>query len=473
MGPWHIYTRWGISPFDVALAFAIAIGYLFITPMWWMVISTTRMALLFLAIVATTAGVAFRRTNVLPAALAVYVSALVRYIALPDVVLVSDVAVLLALYAVTVHGPRWAYSLGLAASILGAVLISMTTTTPGSRGYIMSLVVLTCISVWALALLRRNSIQRVDLILQSARTAERNAERDAELAVVEERSRIAREMHDIVAHTLSVVIAQADGGRYAAKNNPEAATRALETISEMGRAALADIRSIIGVLRDTDDLAAPLMPQPVDGDLDQLINHVRNSGYKVSLLRAGVPLPLPVGVGNAIFRICQEALTNAMKHAGPHASITVVLRWGAASVSLEVVDDGRGAASIPDGKGHGLVGMAERAGAFGGTVESGPRPGGGFVVRASIPITHSQPVSESDLAIDGRVKTSDSLPVITAALAGGSIAQAPAKALPADDAAPATSSAAEQADPAQPEATNETAAPPSTSKFAPTNTTAN
>lgn len=192
-------------------------------------------------------------------------------------------------------------------------------------------------------------------------------------------------MHDIVAHTLSVVIAQADGGRYAARSNPDAAERALIVIADMSRAALGDIRSIIGVLRDPDDPSAPLAPEPVDSDLTALMDQVRGSGHRVSFVQTGHARPLPVGAGNALYRICQEALTNSLKHAGPHAQLTVALHWRPAEVILDVTDNGRGAAAVNDGKGHGLVGMNERAAIFGGTVVAGPRQGGGFKVTATIP----------------------------------------------------------------------------------------
>jgi len=224
--------------------------------------------------------------------------------------------------------------------------------------------------------------------MHRARAAEHRADTEAELAVLEERSRIAREMHDIVAHTLSVVIAQADGGRYAAKKDPQAPLVALATISDMARDALKDIRSIIGVLRDAEGNEQPTLPQPVEHDLEELVRTVHESGITVSFVRTGETRPLPVGVGNAIYRICQEALTNSLKHAGPHAEITILLQTTDAALILQVDDDGRGAAAPFDGKGHGLVGMAERAAAFGGTVISGPRPSGGFRVIASIPIPH-------------------------------------------------------------------------------------
>ncbi|MDD9208027.1 histidine kinase, partial [Georgenia sp. 10Sc9-8] len=200
---------------------------------------------------------------------------------------------------------------------------------------------------------------------------------------------------------LSVVIAQADGGRYAARSDPAAAERALTTISETGRSALADMRRILGVLRGsgTLDHAGERLPQPVDADLDSLVAQVRSSGLAVSVVRSGTARPLPPGVGLSVYRIVQEALTNVLKHAGPAARATVTLGWTPTSVVLQVEDDGRGAAATDDGAGQGLVGMRERVALFGGWLDTGPRPGGGFRVRAAIPVA---PNDASVASPDGR-----------------------------------------------------------------------
>jgi signal transduction histidine kinase len=216
----------------------------------------------------------------------------------------------------------------------------------------------------------------------------------AELAVAAERTRIAREMHDIVAHSLSVVIAQADGGRYAGTTNPEAALKALATISETGRAALADMRHILGVLRDPSgheadpaDLRAPI---PDSQDLTGLVDQMRATGLNVSMVRIGAARALPAGMGVAIYRVAQEALTTVLKHGGPGVHVTVVDRWTDQAVTLEVSDDGRGAAAEETGgQGHGLIGMRERVEVFGGTLTAGPARGGGFRVTMVMPLTRT------------------------------------------------------------------------------------
>ncbi|QOR48264.1 sensor histidine kinase [Trueperella pecoris] len=378
----------GFSPADLALALFVALLVLAL-PTEALGVNLYQDALLYVASVSIVIGTFLRRTHALPAAIVVYIAALLRYIALPHGILTQDVAVLFALYAVLMYGPKAAKIPAIAGASFGAFLIVL----PAFRANMpVTLLVLTIFAAQAMvfgtaagALLRRHRLARMDTMLADIQLAQKHAERDAELAVVGERTRIAREMHDIVAHTLSVVIAQADGGRYAAKSNPEAAERALNVIADMSRAALADIRSIIGVLRDADDLDAPLAPEPVDTDLISLTDQVRESGHQVSYVVTGQPRPLPVGVGNALYRICQEALTNALKHAGPEAQLTVSIYWRPSEVVLDVSDNGRGAAAINDGKGHGIIGMNERAAVFGGTVVAGPRPGGGFKVTATIP----------------------------------------------------------------------------------------
>lgn len=378
----------GVSPFDLVLALFFA-GQAMFEGLEHLGYSVLTDALLFAAVIFIVLGTFFRRLYPAQAAITVYFGALLRYLAVPDSIWFLDTAVLLALYAVVTYGPkpaRWPAVLG---ASFGAFLLVLPAFSSNVQFGTIFLALFgaqaAVIATTTGALFRRQQYKRLDHILADAELAQRNSEREAELAVIGERTRIAREMHDIVAHTLSVVIAQADGGRYAARSNPESAERALTVIAEMSRAALGDIRSIIGVLRDPNDASAPLAPEPIDSDLTALIDQVRESGHAVSFVVTGQARPLPVGAGNALYRICQEAFTNSLKHAGPHAQLTVALHWRPAEVILDVSDNGRGAAAVNDGKGHGLIGMNERAAVFGGTVSAGPRQGGGFKVTATIP----------------------------------------------------------------------------------------
>ena len=213
--------------------------------------------------------------------------------------------------------------------------------------------------------------------------AEREREVAAREAVVEERARIARELHDAIAHNVSMMVVQA-GAERRVLNDEQASTReVLATVESIGRGALTEMRRLVGMLRtDEND---PLTPQPGLADVPRLIEQVRESGLPVELRIEGEPRELPVGLELSAYRIVQEALTNALKHAGDaHASVHV--RYGPESLELEVVDDGAGDAMPVDSGGHGLVGMRERVALYGGRFEAGRRPAGGFTVRVLLPI---------------------------------------------------------------------------------------
>jgi signal transduction histidine kinase len=214
--------------------------------------------------------------------------------------------------------------------------------------------------------------------------AERERELAAREAVVDERARIARELHDAIAHNVSMMVVQAGAERRVLDESHGSTREVLETVEEIGRNALTEMRRLVGMLRtDEDD---PLAPQPGLGDLATLVGQVREAGLPVELRVEDEPRALPVGVELSAYRIVQEALTNALKHAGDaHASVCV--RYGADSLELEVVDDGAGAnAELATGGGHGLVGMRERVALYGGRFEAGHRPAGGFTVRVLLPI---------------------------------------------------------------------------------------
>ena len=211
-------------------------------------------------------------------------------------------------------------------------------------------------------------------------------ERDerARAAVAEERTRIARELHDVVAHAISVVVLQARGGRRSLASEPEEARRALDAIEATASQALAEMRRLLGMLR-ADDEAVGLAPQPGVAGLGALVEQVRDAGLPTELRVEGKTRELPPGVDLSAYRIVQEALTNALKHAGSRARARVVVTYEHDGLLLEVVDDGTGP-SQSNGDGHGLTGMRERVSVFGGRLESGPRPEGGFAVKARLPL---------------------------------------------------------------------------------------
>ena len=388
----------------------------------------------------------WRRVRPVASAVAVYAVALAHLLA-GILFLPADFVLLISLFSVTVYGPRWAHRTAMVSSAAGSLVLglslAMQASGPGEAAGVLVFTAMFStmmfLAVWAFGLVRRSRRETINALVDRAERLEVERDQQAQIATAAERSRIAREMHDIVAHSLSVIIAQADGGRYAGATDPAAATRALTTVSETGRAALADMRRLLGVLR-TDDRevvgagpvqlthapglnrprlpppapaasaagnrggsdespaagSAPvtgstrrveLNPQPDSADLETLVTQVRDSGVRISLVRMGTPRSLPPGAGLTVYRVCQEALTNILKHAGPDPTVTVVVTWGVDTLRLAVDDDGRGASA--DGShvpGYGLLGMRERAVIFGGSVTTGPRPGGGFRVRFTLPI---------------------------------------------------------------------------------------
>jgi signal transduction histidine kinase len=210
-------------------------------------------------------------------------------------------------------------------------------------------------------------------------------ERDerARAAVAEERTRIARELHDVVAHAVSVMVLQARGGRKLLADEPDAAVGAFDTIERTGQQALGEMRRLLGALR-TDDEALALAPQPSLARLDALAASVSEAGLPVEIRVDGDPAELPPGVDVSAYRIVQEALTNALKHAGP-ARAVVRVRYGHGEVEIEVADDGRGDVNGHEPGGHGLVGIRERVNVYGGDFDAGQRPDGGYAVRATLP----------------------------------------------------------------------------------------
>ncbi|WP_328943490.1 histidine kinase [Streptomyces sp. NBC_00250] len=224
-------------------------------------------------------------------------------------------------------------------------------------------------------------------LVDRARRLEIERDQEVRLAAAAERTRIAREMHDIIGHNLSVITGLADGGRYAAAKNPERATQALDAIGTTSREALAELRRLLGVLRD-DEQEAARDPQPTLADLDTLITGVRKAGLPVRFDAVGTPdappaQPLTPGAQLTVYRTVQEALTNTLKHAGEGASATVLLTYAPGEVRAEITNTGAPAPAAPPGQG--LTGMRERAALYDGTLESGPLPTGGWRVTLTLP----------------------------------------------------------------------------------------
>jgi signal transduction histidine kinase len=203
-------------------------------------------------------------------------------------------------------------------------------------------------------------------------------------AVAAERSAIARELHDVVAHHMSVMVVQAGAARAVSGSDPAATAEALRQIEASGRTGLAEMRRLLEVLK-AEEYGDGRAPQPGLARLDELLDAMRASGLPVETVVEGTPRPLPPGVDLSAYRIVQEALTNVLRHAGG-ASARVLVRYEADALELEIADDGPGPPDDPEASGgHGLIGMRERVQLFGGVLEAGPRPGGGFLVRARLP----------------------------------------------------------------------------------------
>lgn len=239
-------------------------------------------------------------------------------------------------------------------------------------------------------LLRTRMLMTRALADEAARL-ELDRESRAQAAVGEERARIAREMHDVVAHTMAIMVVQAGAARRVLDRDPAAAETALEIVESTGRVALGELRRLLGFLRE--DGPAELEPQPTLDGLEALAERARAAGLPVELRVDGVAGELPAGTELAVYRVVQEALTNTLKHAGPGASATVVLHWTAEALEVSVIDTGGAGSGVGvGGGGHGLVGMRERVATVGGELTARPRPDGGFAVRASIPRHSEVPV---------------------------------------------------------------------------------
>jgi signal transduction histidine kinase len=238
---------------------------------------------------------------------------------------------------------------------------------------------------WLVGFAYHERNRRTAELTARAERAERERETEARAAAAEERARIAREMHDVVAHSLSVMVVQAGAAEAMLDADPERARRPLAAVQQTGRSALTELRRMLGVLREMADEGPGLAPQPGLSALDELARQVREAGLPVNVRVEGEPRPLPPGIDLSAYRIVQEGLTNALKHAGP-ATAEVVVRYGPRELELVVRDDGRGRGPSANGGGHGLLGMRERVALYGGDLTAGPRPEGGFALAARLPL---------------------------------------------------------------------------------------
>ncbi|GGS21269.1 MULTISPECIES: sensor histidine kinase [Streptomyces] len=311
---------------------------------------------------------------------------------------VGNFAMLVITYTVATVGERWASRLALIGSLSAAALSQLRWEAEPGGSWVQVIFVTVIMTVpfvlaWVLGDSLRTRRAYFDQLEERAARLEREREAQSKVAVAAERARIARELHDVVAHNVSVMVVQADGAAYVMDAAPDQAKQALETISGTGRQALAEMRRLLGVLRTGDaPEGGEYVPQPDVEQIEDLVAQVRQTGLEVDFKVEGTPRPLPSGVELTAYRVVQEALTNTRKHGGPDAGASVRLVYFDDGLGLLIEDDGRGAAHElyedggADGAGHGMIGMRERVGMVGGTLDAGPRPGGGFRISALLPL---------------------------------------------------------------------------------------
>ena len=289
------------------------------------------------------------------------------------------VAVLAAFWVAGTHGNLRA---ALAGGAIGYATIAAILLNDFTNPASFALVYVLSTAAWALGrALGERARQAADLEERADRL-----QREHDSAVAAERARIARELHDVIAHSVSVMTVQAGAARLLLGEDPDRAREPLASVEYTGRQALADMRRLLGILRSGEE-PAELAPQPGMGDVAALIDHVRSAGLPAELTIEGEPKPLTPGVDLAAYRIVQEALTNALKHAdAAHAHVGI--RYGRETLAIAVTNDGQ---RPENGRpGHGLVGMRERVTLYGGTFEAGPGPDGGYAVRAELPLSASE-----------------------------------------------------------------------------------
>jgi signal transduction histidine kinase len=310
----------------------------------------------------------------------------------PDLAMPIPIGGVVGMYSVAAWGGRRA---ALGSGAVAAVLAVVSLSLPRTDADLVdaAFVSLALAGAWLLG--DRARVQRALAAELQERAARLEGERadEARRAVASERARIARELHDVVAHHVSMMVVQAEAGPVAVEHDPARAAGAFEAIAATGRQALVEMRRLLGMLRGDEEPAPSLAPQPGLAEVPSLVEQVGRAGLRVELVVEGTRAALPAGVDLSAYRIVQEALTNAVKHGGPGRAV-VLVRYGERELRLQVWDGGRPAAgngSPPPGRpetapGRGLLGMQERVALFGGELRAGPGPDGGFTVDARIPI---------------------------------------------------------------------------------------
>jgi signal transduction histidine kinase len=344
------------------------------------------LALCALAVAGFTLPFALRRRHALPVAVVVVGSILLVRLALtePTDFFLPFLAALTAAYGVGAYADRGALA-GLALTTVGVTLISVLAAEATVVGDYLFPTAFAVIA-WTAGRTVRTRTQLTEALHEAAVREQEAHEHEARAAAAEERRRIAREMHDVVAHSVSVMVVQAGGARRILDRDPARAVAAAEEIERTGREALAEMRRLLGILHHDDKEHAVRVPQPTMRSVGALVARAREAGLPVELHEDGTPRELPAGLDLAAFRVVQEGLTNALKY-GDRSPTEVHVGWGERELELEIADRGPGpAGERGDGGGHGLLGMRERVRLYGGELEAGGRRGGGFRVHAKLPL---------------------------------------------------------------------------------------
>jgi signal transduction histidine kinase len=365
--------RWPPDPLKLDRVGAVLLTATFQLEVWVTGGVTHDQIAIALSGVLLTSAVAIRRAHpTLVGVGAGFVAAIVAGLWGPPSLLSWGVAWMCCLYALAVWAPPRRFALGMVAITIATIVSAVGPVTLAST---LQFCLFSTVAILLVHRVVGDREQRVQI-------AERERDLAAREAVVDERARIARELHDVIAHNVSMIVVQAGAERRVLNGAGGSTREVLETIERIGRGALTDMRRLLGMLRS--DAAESLAPQPRLGDLPRLVETVCEAGLPVELWVDGERRELPAGIELSAYRIVQEALTNALKHAGD-ARARVSVRYGADSLELEIADDGAGGGAA-GGAGHGLVGMRERVALYGGHLDAQRGRGGGFVVRVKLPV---------------------------------------------------------------------------------------
>lgn len=404
-GPERLYLWAERHPGAVDLLLAVALGALLIpsslsmiapgaAPGWWAVLRGS-LVVLHAAPVARRTRPLFSFCLVSAALAAQTVTPLATYRSYSGF-LPSALVFLVALYSLCLYGPPRERGFGVLVGVAGSVMITVRTAwavpertneVPGGDAawaFLLGALLMAVLACWGSARFRHVRMSYLALLEERARRAEADREERTQEAIRLERARIARDIHDIVAHALAVIVTQAQGGALIAAKAPERAAGVLDTIASSARQALSDMRTMLGVLRTHP--AAEIDPRPTLADLDRLLAELATTGLNIHRVQTGTPREIGPTAELTVYRIAQEALTNTLRHAGPAARAELALTWTAAELTVTITDDGPGCGGPEKNRGHGLIGMRERVAVLGGRLSVGSGEAGGFRVRAAIPL---------------------------------------------------------------------------------------